>query len=754
MKEFAKYMIRCRIQVILLTMGVTLFFGMHLSHLKISSDFVKSLPDSDPEAVLYKQIGKKYQGADVAMIVLETNNIYTTEVLGDIKRITDTLMTLREVQWVTSLTHVFYIHADSTGIETGLLIEPGMFPRTGKDFLLLKKRVEENPLYVNSLVSEDGSATMILFTLSGEVNQQEVALKVKKMVAEIHPSGKIYFGGFPMMLLDMADLIITDITVLTPLVTLVLLVVLFFSFRSAAGILLPLLSVAVSCVWTMGLMSLLDYELTMVGGVIPVVLFAVGSAYAIHVVNRSILPSRARFRETLVTGLASLILPVFLSSLTTSFGFISFVFGSYLTMIRDFGIFAAAGTFFSFVVSVSFVPALLSFLPEKISAGHRTQDPGKGVLTGLVYLKKLIFRYPLQVLVLWFLFVTVALVYAFRLERNTNIIMFFKPGNPTRISEEILQEKFGGSSPVYVRFKGDMQDPAVLQGMNNMEEFLMKNPYVTFTMSVAGLIKEMNDAMGEGKIIPEDRTKIEQLWFLLEGQEVMTQLVSEDLQEGIIQARFASVKSDDTRLFVESVTRFIAENPISGCQVRLSGMPSIYLRMDKSLLRSQITSITLAVLLVFLLLGFSMRSFRLGLAGIVPICATVILLFGFMGAAEIPLDIATVLVAGVALGIGIDYSIHVLSAFKNYLKEQGTPEKAIEKTILVNGRAVFINAVSVASGFLVLLFSQVVPVQFFGLLVAISMVASALGALTLLPAILIIRNKWSETLLKGETIKK
>jgi predicted RND superfamily exporter protein len=327
------------------------------------------------------------------------------------------------------------------------------------------------------------------------------------------------------------------------------------------------------------------------------------------------------------------------------------------------------------------------------------------------------------------------------MERNTNISAFFKKGNSTRVSEEILQTKFGDSSPVFIEFKGDIQSPELLKKMSEMEEVIKQNPYVSTTTSVAALIEELNNAMGEGYKIPDEKAKIEQLWFLIDGQDVMQQLVSENLDAGVIQSRFASNKSTDTEAFIKSINEYIQKNSTPDCKISLNGMPSIYRQMDKSLLNRQMSSLALAIVFVFFLIGFSLKSFKMGFYGIMPIFATIILLFGFMGIAQIPLDIATVLVASVALGIGIDYSIHIISSFNFYFNQTGNVHQAMEKTILISGKAIIINAISVAAGFLVLLFSQIVPIQFFGLLIAISMFSSAFGALTLLPIIIILRVK-------------
>ncbi len=140
-------------------------------------------------------------------------------------------------------------------------------------------------------------------------------------------------------------------------------------------------------------------------------------------------------------------------------------------------------------------------------------------------------------------------------------------------------------------------------------------------------------------------------------------------------------------------------------------------------------------------MGFILRSAAKGIFAAIPVIATIIVLFGFMGITGIPLDIATVLVASIALGIGIDYSIHVITGFNNHLITHGDAERAIEETMLYSGKAVIINVISVSAGFLVLLFSQIVPLQNFGLLVAISMFGSGFGALTLLPVILILVNR-------------
>jgi len=189
------------------------------------------------------------------------------------------------------------------------------------------------------------------------------------------------------------------------------------------------------------------------------------------------------------------------------------------------------------------------------------------------------------------------------------------------------------------------------------------------------------------------------------------------------------------------MNHFIQENSSPDYKIEMTGMPSVYIKLSESLLKSQFNSLLIAILMVLLIVAMVLRSVLKGIFATIPIVATILVLFGIMGIAGIPLDIATVLVGSIALGIGIDYSIHIISGFNSHLKETGDAEKAIEKTVTSSGKAVIINVASVSAGFLVLLFSQIVPLQNFGLLVAISMFGSGLGALTLLPVILILANR-------------
>jgi len=743
MNRFAESILKFKWLIITVVILLTVFLGYQIKNLHLNADIISSLPDDDPVAKLYKDIGNEFGGNDMGMIVLETKDIFDSKVLNDIKQITDSIKYTQGVSSVTSITNILDIKSSEEGIEIAKLVNENDLPKNKTELDDLRKYIFSKEMYKGAIISDDGTATAIMFTLLPDADNQIVAKEIKSKIENLKLSEKLYFGGLPMMMNDINDLIISDIVWLVPIVFFVIALILLVSFRSFRGVLLPLLTAGLAVIWTLGAMSVLGYELTIISNIIPVVLLAVGSAYTIHVINSINHIVTQDKQQAIIKAMVYVTIPVILAALTTAIGFISFVFGSYLLMIRDFGIFTAVGTLFALLLSVFFVPAIISVFSKNSNVKPVENEEQHTMLTRkfLLPLSRVLFQHPKYTFTGWIILLLIFIIGIFQIKSSVNMADYFKKDNPTRIAEDVMQKKFGGSLPIFVVFKGDIQSPDVLQMMIKTEHFMKEDPNVSVAQSVADLIEQMNDAMGEGKKIPDDKAKIEQLWFLLDGQEVMPQLVNNDLTKGIIQSKFATVDSKDIEAFTDKMNRFIEQNKNEHCQIELTGMPSVYVKLNNSLISSQFSSLIIAIIMVILIVGAILKSGFKGIYAAIPVIATIVVLFGFMGITGIPLDIATVLVASIALGIGIDYSIHVITGFNHYLKDCGDAEKAIESVILSSGKAVIINVVSVSAGFLVLLFSQIVPLQNFGLLVAISMFGSGFGALTLLPAILILVNR-------------
>jgi len=346
---------------------------------------------------------------------------------------------------------------------------------------------------------------------------------------------------------------------------------------------------------------------------------------------------------------------------------------------------------------------------------------------------RFIYKRPAYVIVLWALVLIFSIIGATRIQHKVDMVDYFKKGSDVQKTERLMQTKFSGSLPVYVAVKGNVQSPEVLNVMKQTQAFMEKNQYIKHTQSVADLVEEMNNAMGEGKKIPDDQAKIEQLWFLLDGQDIMKQLVNDSLTEGIIQANMSTIDNKVLAKFAEDLNRFTSQ--FKDNNIEVSGIPSLYLRLDKSVVQTQRQSLILAIILAFALVTLMFKSVKNGFYSIIPMSVSVIVLFGFMGWTGIPIDIATVLVSSIAVGVG-DYAIHIISGFKQYFKLEPDVNTALRKSIQISGKAVIINVLSVSAGFLVLTFSNLVPLQRFGIIIAVAMISSGLAAITLLPVII------------------
>jgi predicted RND superfamily exporter protein len=501
---------------------------------------------------------------------------------------------------------------------------------------------------------------------------------------------------------------------------------------------MPMLAVVIAIIWTMGLISLLGYELTMITNVIPVILLAVGSAYAIHVINRFNREVASDPRQALLQSLVYVITPVFLASLTTVVGFLSFIAGSYLTMIMEFGLFTAIGIIFSLIMAVVFIPALLAVSGKKMQQNPKAEGKNR-LFDGITSkINQLVTTSPKRIMWAWYLLILISLWGISRIERRVDLVDYFRKDNIVQQSEKLLKEKFNGSMPLYVKISGDIQSPEGLRLMKETQAFMQQFDYIPYSQSVADLIEQMNDVMGEGAVIPNEKAKIEQLWFLLDGQEIMEQMVNFDLTEALIQGSVATTGLHVLREIEINFEAFARKHSGPDFQMEVTGIPIMFKKLDDSIIKSQVYSLIIAMLLVVGIISLLQRSLIKGLMTIIPVFATLITLFGLMGLTGIPLDIATVLTGSVTIGIGIDYAIHFMTHFGSAYQQGKSIAESISSTLNISGRAILINMFSVTIGFAVLLFSNLVPLQRFGFLIAATMLISAMAALTLLPAVLLL----------------
>ncbi|GEM_PF-928951 len=536
MLKFGQFVVRFRIPLLVLIAGLTVFFGYKALDLKVNSDVVTYLPPDEEAVLLFKKVGNTFGGNSMVLVVLESEgeSIFTTDGLSLVRKVARSVEKLEGVHNTVSISNILDIRKTEDGIDVTKLIGDEI-PTDADELAELQAKALSKDMYNGKLVSGDGKRAIVVVRMSEGADRGVLAFELKKNVGQVlEEHGRessagagynAYFGGLPIWTAALSEIILEDIVFLVPVVALVLIIILLLSFRSIRGVVLPLLNVGVAVVWVLGVMSLLEMRLTMISDVIPVLLMAIGSAYGIHFINaynEDLQPGELP-RDRLPKVTARIGVPIVMAALTTFAGFISFV-TSYLSLFKEFGILSAMGVVFSFVLALTMIPAILSFLPA------RKQTASAGPELPLVRRAlTAIGRSAASHRLVWgpiFVVLGGLLVWGGSLvHRSVNLSEYFQDDHYIRKSDRVIDAHFGGVAPIQILVRGDIKDPFVLKKMLEVEKYLDSLPKVSGATSVASMLAEVNYQLYDRYAIPDTAEGVANLYFNLEQDDVLERLV-------------------------------------------------------------------------------------------------------------------------------------------------------------------------------------------------------------------------------------
>ncbi len=741
MDKFTELIIKLRWLIISLVILLSLFFGYQLKNIEVDSNILNALPKTDKDVQAFKEVGDVFGSNEIGMIIVKADNVLMPGVLEDVAKITDSLSTTEGITSVNSITNLMGIQMLDDDFRVDLIINDRNRPKNRQEADSLLKKLNKNEMIRGSILAADGSSTVVLFSFDGSRKTDSLTTKVMEKVKGIELQEKYYFAGAPFMREYVRLVIRHDLSILIPIAFVLISLILYLSFKSWRGVFLPILTAALAILWSMGTFAMMGMKLSMVTNNVPIILLAVGTAYAIHIINRVNHCREKDKKAAIRLSLKLMLVPVSLTALTTMVGFLSFIFGSYLSMIRDFGVLSALGTFYAALLALTFVPALLTLLKDKRNPDIPEIDKNSWLNKHfLTFLKEKVTKHPKRILLVWLIIFIISTGGILMLKRSVSVAGYLKKSHPVSISENILSKDYGGTKPIFIVFSGDIQSPEVLKTMMDFEDYLKESPLIGSTQSIADVLKALNKAITGDNNVPDNESAIGQLWFLVGQQESSERLVTPDADKALIIAKFQDIGDNSTPEIRQYMDKFIAAHKSEDYSISYSGMPFINEKLSDSLLYSQIMSLLISMIFVMAIVSAMLKSIRRGIYASLPILVTIGIIYGVMGYSGIPLNIATVLVASIAMGIGIDYSIHFFSYF-NYSKQKGLSTKeAVGESIQVSGKAIIINFISVSVGFLVLIFSNLAPMIYFGIIIALSMLGASMGALTLLPSIFLLKK--------------
>ncbi|MGC9363268.1 MAG: efflux RND transporter permease subunit, partial [Fidelibacterota bacterium] len=496
---------------------------------------------------------------------------------------------------------------------------------------------------------------------------------------------------------------------------------------------------------TMGFMALLGLKLNFLGIMIPVMLIAIANDYSIHLVAHYFAEYKQReLREKhhlIKSTLVQLRTPVFLAGVTTLVGFLSLQ-SHVLPAVRELGIMVSIGITVALFFSLTFVPAALKLLDYPVTLIRRPDSDRTDRFLkrwGVFFVKHK--RSFLLVSIGATLLMALGIP---KIVVDTNPTFYFRESSEIRKSNELIDQNFGGSSQLMILAEGDIKSPDFLAKMDQLANYLDTHAAINHSTSIVDQIKKMNRAFhGDSAVyerIPESREMVAQYLFLysLTGDpEDLDRLVDYDYQKAQIIARISETSTTEIHRIYQETNRYI-ETQFSKAEFStITGMAAFISVLADMVVKGQIRSLILSIVLVCLISALFFKSLVGGLLAIVPLSSAIIMVFGLMGFFGITLNMATVMISSIMIGVGIDYTIHFIYRYRLEVHKGASAGEAVERTLLTSGKGIIYNALSVIIGFLVLTVSGFLPIYFFGFLIVISIATCLLGALTVMPAILV-----------------
>jgi hypothetical protein len=493
-------------------------------------------------------------------------------------------------------------------------------------------------------------------------------------------------SGVPYLNSFIQQLMIKELIKLTPLAFLIILLVLFWAFRSGRGVILPALVSVLAIIWALGLMQILGFQLSILSVALPVVLLVISNADGIHLLTRY-----NEKQGDILAALQETARPIVLTTLTTMAGFLALTTAP-TSIIREFGIISAAGILFAMVFSLTLMPAILARLPKPKSIDfHQDQKD---------LLEKILKAFSFVSLKSSFLLVLgLGLILGFslvaglsKLEINNGFLTYLQERSLAVKNTEIIEKAFGGSLDLKIALEG-----------------------------------------------PVSSNKIEDFKSFLGGQELLGKPAQQKQDEALLlDVPVKSARLPEVKQAILQVQNYLSQE-LDPENFQITGSSVIVKEVGETIVSSQIKSLAVSMAAILLLLLMLFRSWIWGFLAIVPLAFALSGEFGIMGLAGLDLDIGTVMVAAVVMGLGVDFSIHYLSRLRAELKKKPLAQ-AILVTSATTGKGIAINAAALSLGFLVLLFSEFKVLANFGLMLAVSTALALLATFFLLPAVLLFKR--------------
>ena len=761
---------------------ILLLSGIYSKDFRLDASSETLLIEGDPDLKYLNEINQRYGSKEFLVLTYTPNGEMISE--SSVNNLLSLKYKIQSLNWVHNVITILDIPLLNTKDETlnDKLQNFSTLKSDGVDRQQGFNEILNSPVFKNFIISEDGKTSGVIVYIKEKKTEpifknkkekdiyrdkikkdnHENILEIRSVIKGYKDIGKIHLGGIPMIADDMMTFIKSDIIFFGAGVLLFIITTLWFIFKKVIWIIVPISSCVLSVIFMIGLLGILGWKVTVISSNFIALMLILTMAMNIHMSTRFLQikknnPGHKKSELILMTS-KKMFWPIIYTVLTTICAFLSLIF-SEIKPIIDFGWMMTLGLLCSFTVTFTLLPTLLNFLEDtKISV----QENQKSKITSLLgnYTsnnKNIIFLISMLIIILSFTGIS-------KLEVENSFINYFKKNTEIYKGMKLIDDKLGGTTPMDIIIKF----PATEININETEDEDWgdlgeeDNEKYWFTKDKIDKIDKVHkylETLPEvGKVlsfssIVEVATKLNNdkpLGTLEMG--VLYSKVPDSIKKEIVDP-YISIKDSEARISLRvkdslpNLRRNDLINQINSDlenklgfkpeEFRLAGILILFNNLLQSLFKSQILTLGFVMIGIFLMFFILFKNIKLSLIGVVPNFIAAFFILGIIGFLNIPLDMMTITIAAITIGIAVDNSIHYIYRFKEEFKKIKDYEKTLTYCHSTVGIAILNTSLTIVFGFSILVFSNFIPTIYFGVFTGIAMLLAMISVLTLLPALLI-----------------
>ena len=765
-----------------------LSFGYYSKDFRLDASSETLLIEGDPDLAYLKEVTERYGSKDFLVLTYTPNEgMVTDNSINNLLSLKYKIQSLNWVHSVITLLDIPLLNNSDAPLQERLesfktLKDEGVDRNRGFQEIL------NSPVFRNFVISENGNTSGIIVNIKenkklenienkskeeierykDQIKKQnhENILEIRQVIQSYSDVGKIYLGGIPMIADDMMTFIKSDIVVFGLGVLLFIIATLWFVFRKLIWIIVPISSCLFSVVIMMGLLGILGWKVTVISSNFIALMLILTMAMNIHMSTRFLQlrkdhPNKNNF-EIISLTTNKMFWPIIYTVFTTVFAFLSLIFSG-IKPIIDFGWMMTFGLITSFIITFTLLPTLLNFTPTKNISLKKEQDSKITAFLGLVSLnnRKTIFGLTGLIIVLSILGIS-------KLEVENSFINYFNKDTEIYKGMKLIDEELGGTTPLEVILKfpekekeeksseddefedwGDEEDENdekywftkdKIDKIASVHNYLDSLPQIGKVLSFSSIIDvatQLNNNKPLGTLemgvlyskIPESiKTEIIDPYLSIKDNEARISLRIIDSQENL------------RRNDLINKINFDLKNKIGldESEFKLAGVLILFNNLLQSLFKSQILTLGLVMIGIFSMFIILFRNIKLSLIGVVPNFIAAFFILGIIGLLGIPLDMMTITIAAITIGIAVDNSIHYIYRFKEEFSKIKDYKKTLKVCHSTVGVAILNTSITIVFGFSILVLSKFIPTIYFGIFTGLAMLLAMISVLTLLPSLILI----------------